>query len=148
MLIILVSRQYSEKVLHGHINLIKKRSDLLKKGWIINREGLYVYITMYEWKRDGTNQKYMLRLKCDGYPVKPPSAIFVNPKTKKNDISCWPARNHFFPNWKGDLSWICFNKLREFNEIYPNECRWNGSGYAADTILDIIAFVQDMIDYN
>jgi len=54
----------------------------------VEQQGVDVYVT-FRRRRDGRN--YVLRFRCDGYPVQPPSVLFVDPVSRENSgLDIWP----------------------------------------------------------
>ena len=74
-----------------------------------------VYVTLIR-ARDGS--KYTIRLRCDkGYPLYPPSVVFVNPNNyKTEDLQFWPADGERAFKKSSNPPFICIPGIREYHE--------------------------------
>lgn len=110
-----------------------------RHGWDVERDGDTLYVSLLA--RDG--EAYLLRLKADDYPRKPPSVLFVDPETKSTKVlGAWPNddKQYFKPP---DDEFICMPLTREGLQRHQDwkdlPDAWNP---ARNTLADIVSWAH------
>ena len=115
-------------------------------GWSLERRGEVV--TFGVTARD--NERYRVRLGCDGYPASAPSALFINAEGQSADPRAWPHGDAGFlsvvkppPN-----CFLCMPLTREglaHHNHWKNENvnAWNPNVH---TLLDLLNYLQRLLN--
>lgn len=118
---------------------IRKRSGYLIERCADNADVVYVVLLA----KDG--QSYRLRFKCDGYPEKPPSAVFTDEAGSSNTPTAWPKGDPVFmqvvkppPN-----CFLCTDLTREGLAHHPDWANgptaWNSKRHTLMTLINYIS---------
>jgi hypothetical protein len=82
----------------------------------VTQVGFVVYVT-FERRRDG--KTYVLRFRCDGFPITPASVHFVDAKTREDDgTHVWPADGEQAIKRGSNPRFICLPGTREYHQAH------------------------------
>jgi hypothetical protein len=103
--------------------LINQTALIKEHDWKISCENQDVFVIMHP--KNDPSRKFMLRLRCEDYPQRPPSLQFVNPETRETGAKYWPDRGAPFTNAiSRNPIGLCIPGNREFFESIHREPAW------------------------
>jgi hypothetical protein len=119
------------------------------KGWVVDRSSDNCDVVRLSVSaRDG--ERYIARCECQGYPIQPPSVVFVNDRGSKTDPKAWPAGDAEFnqiikppPN-----CFLCTSLTREgldHHKEWKNDRTKNPWSSEKHTLLDIFNLVSRLL---
>jgi hypothetical protein len=129
-----VDSEITKAKIKEQVDFLKGSSLAKEYGWIITQENIDVLAQLNPVKVPA--KKFMVRLRCDDYPQKAPSVIFVNPDTKKEGLEFWPHGNAF--KTTANPPGICIRGTREFHEHYHKGDPWDPKKFTFAVVLQFI----------
>lgn len=122
--------------------------ELLKRvnQWEVERDGDLLHLSLAA--RDG--ERFRVRVRCDGYPVTPPSVVFVNGEGDPMNPRAWPkGGGRFYQAVKPPPAcFLCVPLTREGLQHHgewrtdPSKNAWTGDRHS---LIDVFNLVQRLL---
>lgn len=108
-------------------------------GWSVDRQGDDVFLAVQA--PDGEN--YRIRIRCDGYPERPPSVKFVDENGSENTVRAWPKGGSIIK--PPQACFLCTDITREGLQHHAEWKSRPTAWRSSMTILTVINMIADLL---